>query len=179
MGLRLSFKPGALQSLQAADYFNGAAGTLLEGWVERLEQHTYALGIEDGGTMQLRVWSEAEHDEQQLHHLIVWLMIVHEDLRKLGEGRPQEDQVRRMLANWLALRHGGGSFLVEQSVLPAGGASGERVELSCGVLGGRTVLVSTDSLMFTRLHEGVYGLTVAGRGSYIVEDEDDALLRRA
>lgn len=179
MSLRLSFKPGALQSLHAADYFNGAATALLEGWVERLEQHTYLLDAEDGGTMHLRVWSEAEHDEERLHRLFVWLMIIHEDLRKLGEGRPQDEQVRRMLANWLALRHGGGSFLVEQSVLPAGGAVDERMELSCGVLGGRTVLVSTESLMFTRLHEGIYGLTVAGRGSYLVEDEGDDVRKRA
>lgn len=179
MSLRVSFKPGALQSLQAADYFTGAASTLLEGWVERLEQHVYLFDAEEGGTTSLRVWSEAEHDEAHLQHLLVWLMIVREDLQRLGEGRPQEEEVRGMLANWLALRHGGGSFLVEQALLPAGGSSGERLELSCGVLGGRTVLVSTGSLMFTRLNEGLYGLTVAGRGSYLVEDRDDRSLLRA
>jgi hypothetical protein len=179
MSLRLSFKPGALQSLQAADYFTGAVTNLLEGWVDRLEPQLYLFDAEDGGTVHLRVWSDVGHDEAQVHHLITWLLLVEEDLGVLSEKRLSEDELRRVLANWLTLRHDGGSFLVERSVLPAGGAEGERLELSCGVLSGRTVLVSTESMMFAQLNTGLYGLTVAGRGSYLVEERDDRSLLRA
>ena len=181
MSLRVTFKPGALQSMHAARYFNEAAGNLLEGWIERLEAQLYTMGLEDGSTMHLHVWSEEELNEDQLQQLFVWLMVLNEDIARSQKGRLREEEVRRMVANWLAFRHGGISFLAERSVLPSGGAAGERAELSLGVIGGRTVLVSTETMMFTRLTEGVYGLTMAGKGSYLVEDVQDGgtMLRRA
>lgn len=180
MSLRVTFKPGLRQSMQAATYFTGAASNLVEGWIDHLQQRLYLMDDGVGGVLHLRVWTSTEPAEEELHHLLVWLMVVNEDVEQLATRRPARPQVERMVANWLARRHGGGSFLVERSVLPAGGASGEQTDFSLGVVAGRTVLVSNDSLMFTRLSEDVYGLAMVGQGSYLVEDiHEGEAFRRA
>ena len=58
--------------------------------------------------------------------------------------------------------------------------TGLEPNLSLGVLGGRTIMISTDTVMFTQLAPGVHGLSIAQRGSYLLED-DAAMgrLRRA
>jgi hypothetical protein len=38
-----------------------------------------------------------------------------------------------------------------------------------GLYRGRAVLISTDTALFTWLQENVFGLSLAGRGSYLLE----------
>ncbi len=145
-----------------------------------MEERLYEVGTEDGFTIQLRIWSVSEFSAGELHELFVWLTIIREDIARLHDATWSDDRLPRLVANWLAVRHGGGGFFVEQSVVAPGEEAADGPDLAMGVMEGRTVMVSTDSLMFIRLQAGLCGLTVAGRGSYLVEDQDELpAVRRA
>lgn len=167
--MRISYKSGAMQSLQAASYFNDAVGTMVEGWLERTEERLYAIDTEEGGEVQLRIWSSMDIGAEDLHRLMVWLTIVQEDLERAHEIGSEAGRLEQLVKNWLAVRHDAADLFIEQATLKPG-ATVALAQLSMLILGGRTVMVSSDSLMFTRLHEGVFGLTLAGRGSYLLED---------
>jgi hypothetical protein len=169
MSLRITFKPGKSQSLQAAHYFNGAAVNLVEDRVSRCEERLFVMDTGEGATIQLRIWSDVEFGGAELHHLFVWLAIVREDMDRLGTGPVDPDMVRRMVANWLAVRHGGRDLYMEESVLEHGGVAEERTLISLYVEKGRTEMLSGEGLMFTRLMDRTYGLTIGGHGSYLVE----------
>jgi hypothetical protein len=70
---------------------------------------------------------------------------------------------------WLAVRHGGRDLYMEESVLEHGGVAEERTLISLYVEKGRTEMLSGEGLMFTRLMDRTYGLTIGGHGSYLVE----------
>lgn len=177
--LRVTFEPGATQSQQAAQYFTGAVGALVDGWLDRMEERIYTIDAEEGVTVHLRIWSEAEFGAEELHHLFTWLLILREDADRLQEGVPHNERVARMVDNWLAVRHNGSGFFVEQWVERPEAPPAERPQLSLAVVGGRTEMFSTDNLLFTRLHDGFFGLTLAGHGSYLLEVVGKDGLRKA
>lgn len=170
MELRITFEPGAMQSLQAASYFNGVIAHTVEPWLQQWQGRVYAMEMGEGPRLRWSVWSEEEWTAEELSSLFVWLLILREDVERLqGEGIDEGD-VGHMVRNWSALRHNGRSFFLEESLLDEEGRTAATPRLTMGVLCGRTVMVSTDQVLFTGLDEGLHGLAVAGRGSYLLED---------
>lgn len=183
MELRITFEPGAMQSLQAASYFNGVIAHTVEPWLERWGARTYAMDTGEGAALRWRIWSEDDWSGEELSTLFVWLLILREDIERLQERMLEPEAVAGMVSNWLAMRHDGRGFFLEESVLDVEGHAQAEPRLTLGVLEGRTVMISTDELMFTGLSDGLFGLAVAGRGSYLVEDAafgmNEAPLRKA
>ena len=184
MAFGVSFKAGVEQSLQAARYFTSSAEEAMDAVINRLAPRQYLIALQDGASLRLRIWSGAELAEEELQEVIEWLRDVHKDLVVLdGEAR-DESRLAGIVQNWLLPRHGGQNFFLEQLDPSTAEATETIPELSLGVLGGRTVMVSTDTLMFTQLREEVYGLSIARQGSYLIgEVEQDRAgserLRRA
>lgn len=169
MDFRVSFKSGTKQSLQAAGYFSSTAEEAMEDVLAGLTARQYAISLHDGSTLRLRIWSSAIFDEQDMPELLEWLQGIHKDIILLHGEVKHQDLLPQIVENWLTTRHGGVNFFMEQSDGDEPGSPEAMADLSIGVLGGRTVMISTDTFMFTQLQDGVHGLAIANKGSYLIE----------
>jgi hypothetical protein len=178
MRTRISFKSGAAQARAAASYFTGLANSLFGELVTRMEEGLYEVITDDGFAFRLRVWTSRPLTMADLHQLFIWLIRVCDDATGLDTPSTAHQLIPRLAAEWRQVRHEGATIYVERSVLPPGQEE-EVPDLTVGVLGGRTVMVSTPDLMFIELQEGLCGFTVAGQGSYLLEEVTGAAVRRA
>ncbi len=172
MALRISFKPGMKQSHLAARYFQDAVGDLVEAMIDGLDERTFLINAEEGPSLQLRTWSATDLKEQDLHELFDWLLALRADVHGLQEDPRDHSLLGPIVANWMQEHLGGAHLFVELSIVPPEGEVEEQAEFTFGMVRGRTVMISTDTLLFTWLEEGYFGLSMAGYGSYLLELED-------
>lgn len=180
MALHISYEPGEQQAHQAARYFRETVGSLVESIVDGLEERTFRILGDQEGSLRLRIWSAAAPSEEQLHALMDRILSVRADLHQLEE-RPRDAQdLAPLAANWLSPHLDGADLFAELSVTRVEGAE-PTPEFSMGLYRGRSVLLSTDTVLFTWLQENVFGLSVAGHGSYLLElvDGPRQALRKA
>ncbi len=181
MELRANFEPGAMQSLQAASYFDEVVASAVEPCVSTWPGRSYTMDLIPGEALQWSIWSAEEWSETELSELFVWVLILREDMERLQSDLLPEHTVAGMVGNWLALRHAGRSFYMEGSVVEDGVLRMDGPEMSLGVWKGRTEMLSTNGVLYTHLYDELFGLALAGRGSYLLEDRKDRLstLRKA
>lgn len=181
MELRISFKPGMKQSFTAARYFNGMAEEALQDSIARLTPRQYLITLPDDDKLRLRIWSLEEYDEERTQQAVAWLHGLHEDVNALVTSDRRDEQLGEIISLWLAAEIGQESFFIEELNGPPTGKPESDPELTLGVLGGQLVLLSTESIMFARLQPGVFGLSLARYGSYLIEQEnaDSRQMKRA
>lgn len=173
MALSISFKPGMKQSQQAARYFHDTVGSLVEAMLDGLEERMYRISADDGRSLQLRTWCSKELKEDELHALFEWLLTLRADIHGLELGPQAPDDLAQVVGSWLDVHLGGADLFVELAIEHPETGVAELPEFSLGMLRGRSVLVSTNTLLFTWLEEGIFGLSLAGHGSYLLELEND------
>lgn len=180
MALHISYQPGEQQSHQAARYFQDTVGSLVESLVDGLEERTYHIMGGKEGSLHLRVWSPEPPSEKHLHALMDRILAVRADLQQLQKRPRDAEGLAPLAANWLSPHLAGADLFVELSITKADGAE-PTPEFSMGLYRGRSVLLSTDTVLFTWLQENVFGLSVAGQGSYLLElvDGEKHALRKA
>lgn len=174
MALRISFKPGMRQSQQAARYFHATVGTLVGGLVEQLHERSYLIAAEKGPSLQLRAWTGEALDDESLHELLDWLLNLRADIHALHEAPGTPDQMAQVVSNWLAARLNGADLFVELTIVEPDGRVQEQAEFSLCMMRGRTVMLSTNMLLFTWLDQDIFGLSLAGHGSYLLELQEEA-----
>lgn len=168
MALHISYKPGEQQSLQAARYFQEVVESLVATMVEGLERNDYVIPAGEGAGLVLKIWTRAALDEEHLHELFDRILAVRTDLQKLREAPDDPECVVPIATNWLAEHLGGADLYLELS-LEQNGEAGPAPEFSMALMRGRSVMISTDTLFFSWLERNVFGLTLAGHGSYLME----------
>jgi hypothetical protein len=173
MALRISFKPGLKQSQQAARYFHDTVGSLVEAMLDGLEERVYRIGADDGRCLQLRIWCSKELKQDELHNLFEWLLTLRGDIHGLELGPQKPDDLAHVVGNWLDVRLDGADLFVELAIEHPDTGVAVLPEFSLGMLRGRSVLVSTNTLLFTWLEDGIFGLSLAGHGSYLFEVEQE------
>jgi hypothetical protein len=152
----------------------------VESIVEGLEERTYQILGDQEGSLRLRVWCKAPPTEEQLHALMDRILAVRAELNLLEETPRDAEGLAPLAANWLSPHLEGADLFVELSITKAEGLE-PAPEFSMGLCRGRAVLLSTDRVLFTWLQENVFGLSVAGHGSYLLElvDAAKSALRKA
>ncbi|MCB0765304.1 MAG: hypothetical protein KDB84_11395 [Flavobacteriales bacterium] len=182
MPFRVSFKAGMKQSLLAARYFSATAAEVMDGVITGLTERQYAIGINANEQLRLRIWSEDEFLEEDMQELVEWLRGVHRDIVLLHRHGLKECELPELLKDWFTLRSQGRSFFLEQLDPETQDINKADPVLSLGVMAGHAVMVSTNTLMFTELERGMFGLSIARHGSYLLEQVDRVAvgdLRRA
>lgn len=183
MTFRISFRSGIKQSFQATKYFRSVAEGLTNMFIPTLEPRQYVVGFPTGEMLPLRVWSSVKGLDDRLDELLEWVGSLHRDIRSLHRGATRDRELQHMVRNWLDIHCDGETFFLEQFPPSRSPEFDDEAapDLSIGVLGGHTVMVSTDTLMYVRLDDDVYGLALARHGSYLLEEvkEGDAPAGRA
>ena len=176
MALNVTFKPGTKQSLVAARYFNGTAEEAMNAVIAGFSPRLYRIMLQDDASIDLRIWSETEFEEEEIQGLLEWLRELYQDVKVLNRPVLEQAEFEQVVLGWLAKRDTLLNFFLEQLADDDSEDTQVEPELSLGVLGGHTVMISTNTVMFTQLEPGIHGLSIAQRGSYLLEDE--ALIRR-
>lgn len=181
MELRITFKPGLKQSFTAARYFNGTAEEALQDSIARLTPRQYLITLPDDDKIRLRIWSMEEYDEERTQAAVAWLHGLHEDVNALAHDANRDARLGDIVSLWLAAEIGQESFFIEELNSDPSGKPEADPKLTLGVLGGQLVLLSTETIMFARLQPGIYGLSLARYGSYLIEQEapEPRQMRRA
>ncbi|HRH70803.1 MAG TPA: hypothetical protein PLB89_14975 [Flavobacteriales bacterium] len=169
MAVRITFKPGMKQSQQAARYFHDTVGGLVEALLEGCEEHHFRITADHGAALQIRIWSATAPDQEVLHGLMDLLLGLRADLRTLQEDPGGQDRVAKLATDWLSVHLGGADLYAELAVEHPGPVPEERPEFALGLVHGRCAMISTDTVLFTWLDDSIFGLAVAGHGSYLVE----------
>ncbi len=171
MSVRITFKPGIKQAQEAARYFHEAMNGLVEAMIDGLEEHSYLIRSSEGPSLRLRTWNTGELAQEQLHELFEWLIALRNDARDLLEEPPDATLLKNKVATWLGVHLGGVDMLAELSIAPEGNEAESLPQFTLGLQRGRSVMISTDTLLFTWLEKDIFGLTLAGHGSYLCELE--------
>jgi hypothetical protein len=179
MALHVTYKPGKAQSEQAARYFQEAISALLDTMMQDMTEHTYRVDGRSGPSLKLRTWSREPLDDQQLHALFDRIVAVRSDVQRLEKGILTHGQVHHAISSWMEVAMEGEDLFVELTIVDPAEGTEEHPALSLGLVQGRSVLVSSDRLLFTWLDQDIFGLAIAGQGSYLFEVEEDRALRIA
>jgi len=182
MSLRISYKPGVQQSQLAANYFQGSIEGLLENMIDGLGVHDHRIQADDGPCLNLRVWSAKPLLEHELNELFEWMLSLRADIHSLHEAPDDVNGLAAKVVDWLQVRLGGADLFVELSIVPKDTEQDDSLEFVLGMVRGRSVVVSMDTLLFTWLDRDIFGLALAGHGSYLLEveaEEERRTLRRA
>ncbi len=168
MALHLTFKVGKRQSFQAVRYFSQVASDMVAEFSPGMRTQRFV--IQGEREMPLRIWSIAGLMEEHVLALLPWIRQVGKDIRRLENITTSMDQVQEIVEDWAAARQGATSLFIEQLNPAHAFTSDENLDLTLGILGGETVLISAPRTMYVKQEFGLYGLAVAGQGSYLVEE---------
>ncbi len=166
MAIQIYFKPGAKQARVAADYYQEVIRSFVADHVDHLRPEHFLVVQEGQRDTALRIWSpfgtegSAVADHTQLLHST---SLCFKRLRR-GHGSITEvTDVWQQLKEEL-LKDGKQVILLERLVLRS-----ERVTQVAGVRGDDLIFVNGPGYVFTSLGDGLYGLALEGRGSYLIE----------
>ena len=180
MAIHIHFQPGEDQSVQAAQYFREVASTTVSPAMEGMVEQDHLIPGPEGVFLHLRIWSQENLDEQALHELFDHLLAVRSGLQQVQEHPGEPDPLAEAAGHWLSPSLGERDLFVELTIAGPDGKDQDTAEFSMGLIQGRAVLISTDTALFARLQDGLFGLALAGEGSYLVEDlEERPVLRKA
>ncbi|MGV9010960.1 MAG: hypothetical protein ACOH13_00055 [Flavobacteriales bacterium] len=163
MALSSVFKPGTLQALEAHLYFRDVANARVRSELAVLTPKQYLVQQPGHEDLYLRVRSDrkivgAEPWVKLIRHLLA-------AVKEVEETSIDPYELFHVLRSFTA--DGPGSV----EVLGHGPFTDhEQVALTLGMENGHAVLLSSPRLMCVELHDGLYGLAVHERGSWLLEE---------
>ena len=172
MALRIDLEKGAQQSHEASRYFNRMADEVVRSFIRPMTPRQYNITNGGQSAVYLRIWSvQPWLDESNKEEALGWLGSMMADAVALSDAPLNPGQLNNMMERWLAPRPSTESFFIEQ--LNEGFAPDDVPRLSIGVLGGHLCVLSAPSLMYVRLEPDLNGLTIAGYGSFLVQEKNE------
>ncbi len=166
MAIRIYFKPGAKQARAAADYYQEVIRSFVAEHVDHLKPEHFLVVQEGQRDTALRIWSPFGTEGSAVADHTQILQSTSTCFKRLRRGHGSITEVTdvwQQLKEDL-LRDGKQVVLLERLVLRS-----EKVTQVAGVRGDDLVFVNGPGYVFTALGDGLYGLALEGRGSYLIE----------
>ncbi len=166
MAIQIYFKPGAKQARVAADYYQEVIRTFVADHVDHLKPEHFLVVQEGEKDTALRIWSAFGIEGSEVADHTKLLQSTSACFRRLRRGHgsiTEVTEVFQMLREEL-LKDARQIVLLERLVLRT-----ERVTQVAGLRGDELVFVNGPGYVFTSLGDGLYGLALEGRGSYLIE----------
>jgi hypothetical protein len=169
MALRISYKPGAAHSMEAGKYFLDLAGDLVDDLLVDMRARNYLVQRERQAPLALRIWTLSEPSDEKVMDMLVALRTMGEDVDVLS-GSTDLDHVKDIVQRWMFVGESMDNFFIEQ--LPPGSnfKSEGSPDMAVCVMGGHLRMLSSDHVLFVEQDTGLFGLTIAGQGSYLFEE---------
>ena len=168
MALCINFEPGPQQAYQASRYFTEVNAELLGTCLPPVEPRQLLIIEKGSPPVPVRVWSAESSVQDELADLLPWLRQLTHDVRTLGR---TADMARAMelATSWSHARPEQKNLFLELLNPAHAFTYDENAELSLGIMAGETVMLSARNIMFAKLSAGLFGLSVAGLGSLLIE----------
>lgn len=131
--------------------------------------HDHFIPALKGPSLHLRIWSVEALQEPELHDLLDLLMVLRTEINELQEDHNDRDRVAQLAMDCLRERLGGADVYVEVAVQYPDTRIEDPPELTLAIVHGRCAMISTDGCLFSWLQDDIFGLTLAGYGSYLLE----------
>lgn len=183
MALRFNFKRGTQQSMEASHYFMMLGTDLLTSYLPPLEPKQLLFTEPGHEPLPMRIWCAEGLAHDRVQELLPWVRSLSTSLDTLSRRPGHEEDVVPLIKEWMDARHAKDTFFIEVLNPAHAFSPDEDNEMSIGVVAGETVMLSARNVMYVKLEPGLYGLSVARVGSYLVEhiagEEQVMFLRRA
>ena len=166
MAIQIYFKPGAKQARVAADYYQDVIRGFVADHVDHLKPEHFLVVQEGQKDTALRIWSPFGTEGHTVADHTKLLQTTASCFKRLRRGHGSITEVTEVWQNLREeiLKDGRQVVLLEKLVLRS-----ERVTQVAGLSGDDLVFVNGPGYVFTALGEGLYGLALEGRGSYLIE----------
>lgn len=171
MVLRTTFKHGAKQSYLASHYFTTVAEELVRTFIGDMEPRQYLVMPQLGESVPLRMWSKDDLMGEDRARRMEQLNALHSDVLKLSDEKVEPYEVGEMVARWLQAFDPEANFFLEHLHPGQSFHSQDAPLLSLAVLGGHVTMLSAAKVMYVRMDNELFGLAVAGSGSYLLEPD--------
>lgn len=170
MAWKLEFAPGAGQALHAGHYFNAVANDLVDEVLTGMCPHHYRFEPADAPHLALRIWAYEQPSDATVADVLHLMQAARRDMLALLRRNAPMERIADFFKRWLGAQWATCTLFVEKLHAREAFSPGERLDLSLAVLGGQLHMLSTGTAMFIRHAPGTYGLALAGRGSYLLEE---------
>lgn len=169
--LRVSFKPGLKQSFRANNYFVTLGNEMVDGLVKELKPRQYRLMITEGDEMALLIWSnQIVLDENTKDYFSPWIMQLIREIDLIASGKLELGGLRDIVERWIRPSDPRTTYFIEHMQQSHGKILWKyQPKHSFIVLGGRICMVSSRKMLFAEVQEGLCGLSIIGKGSYLFE----------
>jgi hypothetical protein len=169
MPVRVSFIPGAQQSIVAARYFTGLANEAVHDQLTHFRSHQYR--IEHAGVVLcvLRIWCAAPLPNDALLGLLPLMHTVDCEVRNMLTSPTPDAIIPGIMAKWLEVNRGDQDIFLEKLRPKSAFTKRECVTLAISVVDGRSRMVSARRFIFMEHPPKLYGLVVGNLGSYLFE----------
>lgn len=163
---QIYFKPGAKQAREAADYYQEVIRTFVSEHVDHLKPEHFLVVQEGQRDTALRIWSPFGTEGSSVADHTHLLQTTSTFFKKLRRGQGSITEVNDVWQDLQEdmLKDAKQVVLLERLVLRT-----EKVTQVAGVRGDEIVFVNGPGYVFTSLGDGLYGLALEGRGSYLIE----------
>lgn len=171
MALRTTFKHGAKQSYLASHYFTTVAEELVRTFIGDMEPRQYLVMPSLGEPIPLRMWSKDDLMGEDRARRMEQLNALHADVLKVSGEKVEPYEVGEMVQRWLLAFDPDTNFFLEHLHPGQSFHSEDAPLLSLVVLGGHVAMLSAAKVMYVRMDNELFGLAVAGSGSYLLEPD--------
>ncbi len=169
--LQVTFKPGVKQSCRANNYFVSIGNEMVDLFLRRLTPRQYRITEPTGDFMPLRIWSdEVLLDEHNKEDFIGWINQLMKDISTISSDKWGLSELREIIERWSQPEEPMSNYFIEHMKQSHGVPLWNyQPKQSFIVLGGRVSMVSDKKLMFIQIDEGMSGMSIIGKGSYLFE----------
>lgn len=155
--------------MEASRYFMMLGTDLLSSYLPPLDPKQLLFTEPGHEPLPLRIWSAQGLVYDRVQELLPWVRSLAKSLDTLSRRPGHEEDVVPLIKEWMAVRHAEDTFFIEVLNPAHAFSPDEDNEISIGVVAGETVMLSARNVMYVKLESGLYGLSVARVGSYLVE----------
>lgn len=169
--LEISFKRGPKQSLRANEYFMVLGTELTDNCVSEMTPFNYVFIHEDHETTRLRYWAREEASAKEILAVRDWVYELGQDLDELRKKPAGVKHVTELIRRWMTTNEFLTSFMVEQFYPGNPFRENEEAALAAVVTGGKIRMLSAQDVFYIEEGGGIFGLSVARKGSYAIESK--------
>lgn len=174
MPIHIRFKAGGRQAFQAGHYFQEEANALLNSVLAASVPRNYLVAPGNGPSVPLRLWTGLVLPDEALTALAHEVRRVEEDAWQVAHAKHGAEALEHAYHRWQQVAWPCATFFLERLDPHAPFTPNEGTRTNIAVIDRELVLISAPRFIHCRLHPGLYGIAVALRGSYLLEQVDAA-----
>lgn len=178
MDVDLRFRSGARHAIEASRYFRSLAEQVVDDLLPDETARQVLMSCSGAPNIPMRVWSRSERLDELVCDMLPFLLDVLDRTTALRTGQRNDALVKDLAHSLSAPLADGGTIFLELLGPQGPFTPSEEVILVLMVLQGEVHFVSAPGVIYAELEPRLYGLAIAGVGSYQFNKPEFAMVPR-